>query len=306
MNDRGIHICKSMLAWQTFGKGKTPASTGEKGDHLVGNYYVMFNREYRKQVDELMASGLKKEEAEANSPILKEAQEMLRKWEAKDKEIVELWKMMNEWVYEGFEKTYQQLGVSFDKIYYESETYLLGKKLIKEGLNKGVFFKRDDNSVWVDLTAEGLDQKVLQRSDGTSVYITQDIGTAHQRFEHYPIQEIIYVVGNEQNYHFQVLSLIMQKLGFSWGKELKHLSYGMVELPEGKMKSREGTVVDADDLIDEMIRTARTMSAELGKLEGYSDEDAEKIYRSIGLGALKYFILKVDPKKNMTFDPGNQ
>jgi arginyl-tRNA synthetase len=303
VNDKGIHICKSMLAWQKFGNGETPVSSGKKGDHLVGDYYVMFNKEYTKQVEELVASGLKKEEAETKAPILLEAQEMLRKWEAKDSETMELWKTMNAWVYEGFEKTYQQLGVSFDKIYYESETYLLGKKMVNDGLEKGVFFKKEDNSVWVDLTSEGLDQKVLQRADGTSVYITQDIGTAHQRFEHYPIQEIIYVVGNEQNYHFQVLSLIMQKLGFSWGRDLKHLSYGMVELPEGKMKSREGTVVDADDLIDVMIQTARTMSTELGKLDGYSAKDAEKIYRSIGLGALKYFILKVDPKKNMTFDP---
>jgi arginyl-tRNA synthetase len=303
VNDRGIHICKSMLAWQKYGNGKTPESSGEKGDHLVGDFYVMFNSEYIKQVDSLVVQGMKKEEAETKAPILLEAQEMLRKWEARDKATVDLWKKMNEWVYKGFEKTYEQLGVSFDRIYYESETYLLGKEMVKEGLESGVFFKKEDNSVWVDLTADGLDQKVLQRSDGTSVYITQDIGTAHQRFEHYPINEIIYVVGNEQNYHFQVLSLIMQKLGFSWGKDLKHLSYGMVELPEGKMKSREGTVVDADELIYEMIQTARTMSAELGKLEGYSAEDAERIYSSIGLGALKYFILKVDPKKNMTFDP---
>jgi arginyl-tRNA synthetase len=303
VNDRGIHICKSMLAWQKFGKGETPTSSGKKGDHLVGEFYVIFNKEYVKQVEELVAKGIKKEEAETKAPLLLEAQEMLRKWEAKDKDTISLWHTMNEWVYEGFDKTYKELGVSFDKIYYESETYLLGKKLVTEGLEKGVFFKKEDNSVWVDLIADGLDQKVLQRADGTSVYITQDIGTAHQRFEHFPIQEIIYVVGNEQNYHFQVLSLIMQKLGFPWGKNLKHLSYGMVELPEGKMKSREGTVVDADDLIDEMIQTARTMSAELGKLDGYSAGEAEKIYRSIGLGALKYFILKVDPRKNMTFDP---
>ena len=303
VNDRGIHICKSMLAWQKFGKDETPTSSGKKGDHLVGEYYVIFNKEYVKQVEELVAKGIKKEEAETKAPILLEAQEMLRKWEARDKDTISLWHTMNEWVYEGFDKTYKELGVSFDKIYYESETYLLGKKLVTEGLEKGVFFKKEDNSVWVDLIADGLDQKVLQRADGTSVYITQDIGTAQQRFEHFPIQEIIYVVGNEQNYHFQVLSLIMQKLGFPWGKNLKHLSYGMVELPEGKMKSREGTVVDADDLIEEMIQTARTMSAELGKLDGYSAGEAEKIYRSIGLGALKYFILKVDPKKNMTFDP---
>jgi arginyl-tRNA synthetase len=303
VNDRGIHICKSMLAWQKFGQGKTPENSGEKGDHLVGDYYVIYNQEYLRQVDELISSGMNREEAENNAPILLEAQEMLRKWEARDKGILDLWRTMNKWVYDGFEKTYLQLGVSFDKIYYESETYLLGKKMVNDGLQKGVFFKKEDGSVWVDLTTEGLDQKVLQRADGTSVYITQDIGTAQQRFEQYPIHEIIYVVGNEQNYHFQVLSLIMQKLGFSWGKELKHLSYGMVELPEGKMKSREGTVVDADDLIDEMVQTARIMSDELGKLDGYSNKDAERIYRAIGLGALKYFILKVDPKKNMTFDP---
>jgi arginyl-tRNA synthetase len=303
VNDRGIHICKSMLAYRKFGNNETPESSGIKGDHLVGDYYVLFNQEFIKQVGALIAEGISREEAEAKAPILLEAQELLRKWEAKDPDTIELWNRMNEWVYKGFEKTYQLLGVTFDKIYYESETYLLGKKLINDGLNRGVFYKKEDNSVWVDLTLEGLDQKVLQRSDGTSVYITQDIGTAQQRFEHYPIQEIIYVVGNEQNYHFQVLSMIMQKLGFAWGKDLHHLSYGMVELPEGKMKSREGTVVDADDLIDEMIHTAKTMSTELGKLEGYSHEDAEKIYSSIGLGALKYFILKVDPKKNMTFDP---
>jgi arginyl-tRNA synthetase len=303
VNDRGIHICKSMLAWKKWGEGITPASSGEKGDHLVGDYYVRFDREYRKQVNELMEQGLAREKAENEAPILKEAQEMLRLWEAKDEATISLWKMMNGWVYSGFEETYRQLGVDFDHIYYESETYLLGKQLVQEGLKKGVFTHREDGSVWVDLTADGLDQKVLLRADGTSVYITQDIGTAHQRFHEYPIDEIIYVVGNEQNYHFQVLSLIMEKLGFPWAKSLKHLSYGMVELPEGKMKSREGKVVDADDLINEMIETARNMSNELGKLEGYSTDEAAQIFRTIGLGALKYFILKVDPKKNMTFDP---
>lgn len=303
VNDRGIHICKSMLAWKKWGNGKTPESSGEKGDHLVGDFYVMFDKEYKKQIEELVAGGMPREEAENKAPVLLEAQEMLRKWEAKDEEILNLWKTMNQWVYDGFDVTYRELGVEFDKIYHESETYLLGKQLVSEGLEKGVFFRKPDNSVWIDLTSEGLDQKVLLRSDGTSVYITQDIGTAHQRFVEYPIDEIIYVVGNEQNYHFQVLSLIMQKLGFSWGRNLHHLSYGMVELPEGKMKSREGTVVDADDLIAEMVETARIMSLELGKLEGFSEEDSKRIYRAVGLGALKYFILKVDPRKNMTFDP---
>ncbi len=303
VNDRGIHICKSMLAWKKWGDGRTPESSGEKGDHLVGDFYVMFDKEYKKQIEELVAGGMPREEAENKAPVLLEAQEMLRKWEARDEETLSLWKIMNQWVYNGFDVTYKELGVNFDKIYHESETYLLGKQLIAEGLEKGVFFRKPDNSVWIDLTAEGLDQKALLRSDGTSVYITQDIGTAHQRFVEYPIDEIIYVVGNEQNYHFQVLSLIMQKLGFSWGKNLHHLSYGMVELPEGKMKSREGTVVDADDLIAEMVETARLMSLELGKLDGFSEEDSKRIYRAVGLGALKYFILKVDPRKNMTFDP---
>ncbi len=303
VNDRGIHICKSMLAWKKWGNGRTPESSGEKGDHLVGDFYVMFDKQYKKQIEELVTGGMPREEAENKAPVLLEAQEMLRKWEAKDEETLNLWKTMNQWVYNGFDVTYKELGVNFDKVYHESETYLLGKQLIAEGLEKGVFFRKPDNSVWIDLTAEGLDQKVLLRSDGTSVYITQDIGTAHQRFVEYPIDEIIYVVGNEQNYHFQVLSLIMQKLGFSWGKNLHHLSYGMVELPEGKMKSREGTVVDADDLIAEMVETARIMSLELGKLDGFSEEDSKRIYRAVGLGALKYFILKVDPRKNMTFDP---
>lgn len=303
VNDRGIHICKSMLAWKKWGNGKTPESSGEKGDHLVGDFYVRFDKEYKKQTEELVAGGMPREVAENKAPVLLEAQEMLRKWEAKDEETLNLWKTMNQWVYSGFDVTYRELGVDFDKIYYESETYLLGKQLVSEGLEKGVFFRKPDNSVWIDLTADGLDQKVLLRADGTSVYITQDIGTAHQRFVEYPIDEIIYVVGNEQNYHFQVLSLIMQKLGFPWGQNLHHLSYGMVELPEGKMKSREGTVVDADDLISEMVETARIMSLELGKLEGFSEEDSKKIYRAVGLGALKYFILKVDPRRNMTFDP---
>jgi arginyl-tRNA synthetase len=303
VNDRGIHICKSMIAWQKFGNGETPASSGKKGDHLVGDYYVRFDQEYKKEIAALVAQGSTEDDAKKNAPIIVEAQDMLRKWEAGDKAVVSLWKTMNGWVYEGFDVTYKKLGVDFDKVYYESETYLLGKALVMKGLEGGVLYKREDGSIWADLTADGLDEKLLLRSDGTSVYMTQDIGTANQRFVEYNLSELIYVVGNEQNYHFQVLKLVLAKLGFSWAQSLTHLSYGMVELPEGKMKSREGTVVDADDLVDEMVTTARDMSNELGKLEGYSTEEANNIYRIIGLGALKYFILKVDPKKNMTFDP---
>jgi len=303
VNDRGIHICKSMIAWQKFGNGETPTSSGKKGDHLVGDYYVRFDKEYKKEIATLIAQGSTEDEAKKNAPIIIEAQEMLRKWEAGDEATVSLWRTMNGWVYEGFDVTYKKLGVDFDKIYYESETYLLGKSLVMEGLEKGILYKREDGSIWADLTGDGLDEKLLLRSDGTSVYMTQDIGTAHQRFIEYKLSELIYVVGNEQNYHFQVLKLVLAKLGFNWAQTLTHLSYGMVELPEGKMKSREGTVVDADDLVDEMVTTARDMSNELGKLEGYSAEEANNIYRIIGLGALKYFILKVDPKKNMTFDP---
>lgn len=303
VNDRGIHICKSMIAWQKFGKGATPQSTGIKGDHLVGDYYVAFDKEYKKQIQELVVQGQKEEEAKKNAPIMLEAQEMLRQWEAGNEEVVSLWKMMNGWVYEGFDITYKQLGVAFDRYYYESQTYLLGKSIVLDGLEKGTLFKKEDGSIWADLTADGLDQKVLLRSDGTSVYMTQDIGTAHQRFEEYHIDEHVYVVGNEQNYHFQALSIVLKKLGFDWANKIKHLSYGMVELPEGKMKSREGTVVDADDLMDEMFATARQMSQDLGKLEGLSAEEIQYIVRIIGLGALKYFILKVDPKKNMVFDP---
>ncbi len=303
INDRGIHICKSMLAWQKFGNGETPESSGLKGDHLAGKYYVKFDLEYKKQIKDLLEGGLTKDQAEKQAPILLEAQAMLRKWEAKDPEVMKLWHKMNGWVYKGFEQTYKNLGVSFDKNYYESETYLLGKKVVEEGLKKGVFFKKDDGSVWADLSDEGLDEKLLLRADGTSVYITQDIGTAIKRFEDFDIDSHIYVVGNEQDYHFQVLFLILKKLGFKWADKLYHLSYGMVELPDGKMKSREGTVVDADDLMDEMTRTAREISQELGKLEGYSEEEKERLYRIIGLGALKYFILKVDPKRSIMFDP---
>lgn len=303
VNDRGIHICKSMLAWKKWGNGATPASTGDKGDHLVGDYYVKFDQEYKNQIKQLVSEGLSQEEAEKKAPVILEAQEMLRKWEAKDPETVQLWEMMNGWVYKGFDETYAKMGVSFDKIYYESQTYLLGKAIVEKGLELGILFRKEGNSVWADLTGDGLDQKLLLRSDGTSVYMTQDLGTACQRFDEYQMDEMVYVVGNEQNYHFQVLALILQRLGYSWAKQLKHLSYGMVELPSGKMKSREGTVVDADDLVDEMVGTARDMSNELGKLEGYTKEQAEKIYNIIGLGALKYFILKVDPKKNMLFDP---
>ncbi len=303
VNDRGIHICKSMLAWLKYGNGETPESSGKKGDHLIGDYYVAFDKHYKAEVNELMEQGMTKEEAEAASPLMKEAREMLVKWEAGDPEVRALWKKMNDWVYAGFDETYRMMGVSFDKIYYESETYLEGKKKVLEGLDKGLFYRKEDGSVWADLTNEGLDHKLLLRSDGTSVYMTQDIGTAEQRFTDYPIDKMIYVVGNEQNYHFQVLSILLDRLGFEWGKSLVHFSYGMVELPEGKMKSREGTVVDADDLMAEMIATARETSGELGKLDGLTPEEAEDIARIVGLGALKYFILKVDARKNMTFNP---
>ena len=303
VNDRGIHICKSMLAWKKYGGGETPESSGKKGDHLVGDYYVAFDKHYKAEVSELMVQGMTKEEAEAASPLMKEAREMLVKWEAGDPEVRALWTMMNGWVYAGFDETYKKLGVSFDKIYYESQTYLEGKAKVLEGLKKGLFYQKEDGSVWADLTPEGLDQKLLLRADGTSVYMTQDIGTAEQRFSDYPIDKMVYVVGNEQNYHFQVLSILLDKLGFEWGKSLVHFSYGMVELPEGKMKSREGTVVDADDLIEEMVQTARETSGELGKLDGISKEEADDIARIVGLGALKYFILKVDARKNMTFNP---
>ena len=303
VNDRGIHICKSMLAWLKYGNGETPESSGKKGDHLVGDYYVAFDKHYKAEVAELMEKGLTKEEAEAQSPLMLEAREMLRKWEANNPEVRALWKKMNEWVYAGFDETYRMMGVSFDKIYYESDTYLEGKEKVMEGLEKGFFFRKEDGSVWADLTAEGLDHKLLLRGDGTSVYMTQDIGTAKLRFQDYPINKMIYVVGNEQNYHFQVLSILLDKLGFEWGKDLVHFSYGMVELPEGKMKSREGTVVDADDLMEAMIETAKETSNELGKLDGLTKEEADDIARIVGLGALKYFILKVDARKNMTFNP---
>jgi arginyl-tRNA synthetase len=303
VNDRGIHICKSMLAWKLFGNGETPESSGKKGDHLVGDYYVSFDKHYKAEVAELMAKGMSKEEAEAASPLMQQAHEMLVKWEAGDPEVRALWEMMNNWVYAGFDETYRKMGVSFDKIYYESNTYLEGKDKVMEGLEKGFFYKKEDGSVWADLTGEGLDHKLLLRGDGTSVYMTQDIGTAKIRFADYPINKMIYVVGNEQNYHFQVLSILLDKLGFEWGKDLVHFSYGMVELPNGKMKSREGTVVDADDLMDEMIYTAKETSKELGKLDGLTEEEANNIARIVGLGALKYFILKVDARKNMTFNP---
>lgn len=303
VNDRGIHICKSMLAWQRFGNGETPKSSGLKGDHLVGKYYVIFDKEYKKQIDELKAEGQTEEEARKNAPLIKEAQLMLRKWEAGDEEVISLWKMMNNWVYEGFDVTYKKLGVSFDKYYYESGTYLLGKDIIEEGLEKGVFFRKEDNSVWIDLTADGLDEKLVLRGDGTSVYITQDLGTAQLKYNDFKMDESIYVVGNEQDYHFKVLFLILNKLGKSWAQGLYHLSYGMVDLPSGKMKSREGTVVDADDLIDEMIDTARGRTEELGKVEGLPEEEKQNLYRMIGLGALKYFLLKVEPKKRLLFDP---
>ena len=303
VNDRGIHICKSMLAWQLYGGGETPASSGMKGDHLVGKYYVEFDKHYKAEVKELVAQGLSEDEAKKKAPIMLAAQEMLRKWEAKDEEVYSLWQTMNGWVYEGFDVTYKALGVDFDKVYYESETYLLGKSLVEDGLAKGVFFRKEDNSVWIDLEADGLDQKLLLRGDGTSVYMTQDLGTALSRFEENKLDDMIYVVGNEQNYHFQVLKLVLKKLGYEWSDNIFHLSYGMVELPEGKMKSREGTVVDADDLIADMVGTAREMSDELGKLDGCTEEEAAAICKMVGLGALKYFILKVDPKKTMLFDP---
>lgn len=301
VNDRGIHICKSMLAWLKWGNGITPEKAGKKGDHLIGDFYVAFDKHYKEELQQLMDGGMTKEEAEANSTLMKEARTMLKKWEDGDEEVRSLWRTMNEWVYAGFDETYARMGVSFDKIYYESNTYLEGKEKVLEGLEQGIFYRKDDNSVWADLTADGLDQKLLLRTDGTSVYMTQDIGTAKLRFQDYPIDQMIYVVGNEQNYHFQVLSLLLDKLGFSWGKDLIHFSYGMVELPNGKMKSREGTVVDADELMDEMIATARKMSE--GRLKGVPEEEMDDVYRIIGLGALKYFILKVDPRKNMLFNP---
>lgn len=312
VNDRGIHICKSMLAWLKYGNGETPENSGKKGDHLIGDYYVAFDKHYRAEVKELMsqfmAEGMSEEEAKAKaekeSPLMKEAHEMLVKWEQNDPEVRGLWARMNEWVYAGFDETYKALGVTFDKIYYESNTYLEGKDKVQEGLDKGFFYRKEDNSVWADLTAEGLDHKLLLRGDGTSVYMTQDIGTAKLRFQDYPINKMIYVVGNEQNYHFQVLSILLDKLGFEWGKDLVHFSYGMVELPNGKMKSREGTVVDADDLIEKMIEDAKQMSADkINKLTGITEEEANEIARVVGLGALKYFILKVDPRKNMLFNP---
>ena len=303
VNDRGIHICKSMLAWQKWGNGITPESSGKKGDHLIGDFYVLFDKHYKQELKELEEKGLKKEEAEAQSTLMAEAREMLRKWEAGDKEVRSLWETMNSWVYAGFDETYKKMGVDFDKIYYESQTYLEGKGKVMEGLEKGIFYRREDGSVWADLTSDGLDEKLLLRADGTSVYMTQDIGTAKLRFDDYPINKMIYVVGNEQNYHFQVLSILLDRLGFEFGKGLVHFSYGMVELPEGKMKSREGTVVDADDLMEEMVTTAREISQELGKLDEMTPEEAEDIARIVGLGSLKYFILKVDPRKNMTFNP---
>lgn len=304
INDRGIHICKSMVAWQHFGEGETPESSGMKGDKLVGKYYVAYDQEYKRQVEDALSEGKTEEEAKKYAPILLEAQELLRKWEAGDDQTVTLWKQMNGWVYEGFDETYKALGVEFDTNYYESDTYLLGKEFVAEGLEKGIFFKKDDGSVWIDLTEEGLDEKIVLRADGTAVYMTQDIGTAIQRIKDFPdINGLVYTVGNEQDYHFKVLFLILKKMGFQWAQNLHHLSYGMVDLPEGKMKSREGTVVDADDLMLEMTATAREISRELGKLEGYSEAEKERLYRIIGLGALKYFILKVDPKKRILFDP---
>ncbi len=304
VNDRGIHICKSMLAWLKWGNGETPESSGKKGDHLIGDYYVAFDKHYREEVKQLVAQGMDEEQAKQEAPLIKEAHEMLVKWEQNDPEVRALWKKMNEWVYAGFDETYKALGVSFDKIYYESETYLEGKEKVEEGLQKGFFYRRDDGSVWADLTSEGLDEKLLLRSDGTSVYMTQDIGTAKLRFQDFPIDKMIYVVGNEQNYHFQVLSILLDKLGFKWGKDLVHFSYGMVELPNGKMKSREGTVVDADDLIATMIQDARELSADkVNKLDDITEEEAQEIARIVGMGALKYFILKVDARKNMLFNP---
>ncbi|GAB7257634.1 arginine--tRNA ligase [Polaribacter sp. OB-PA-B3] len=304
INDRGIHICKSMLAWEKFGNGETPESTGLKGDKLVGNYYVKFDQEYKKEIADLMAAGKTEDEAKKEAPLFLEAQQMLLKWEAGDKDVVALWETMNAWVYAGFDVTYKNMGVNFDNLYYESNTYLLGKDVVAQGLEKGVFFRKEDGSVWCDLTDDGLDEKIVLRSDGTAVYMTQDIGTAIQRVKDYEdVGGMVYTVGNEQDYHFQVLFLILKKLGFDWAKQLHHLSYGMVDLPSGKMKSREGTVVDADELMIEMTDTARAISEELGKLEGYSDEEKEELYKTIGLGALKYFILKVDPKKRILFDP---
>ncbi len=304
INDRGIHICKSMVAWQRYGNGATPESTGQKGDKLVGDYYVRFDREYNREIDELVAGGISREEAEKQAPILLEAQEMLRKWEQKDPDVYERWKQMNGWVYDGFEKTYTRMGVDFDKLYYESETFLLGKQEVLKGLEQGIFFKKEDGSVWVDLSEEGLDEKLLLRADGTSVYMTQDIGTAILRFREFPgITRQIYTVGNEQEYHFKVLFIILDKLGYKWAKECYHLSYGMVDLPTGKMKSREGTVVDADDLMEEMVETAARHTQELGKIEGFDEQQALELYEMVGLGALKYFLLKVDPKKRMMFDP---
>ena len=304
VNDRGIHICKSMLAWLKWGNGETPETSGKKGDHLIGDYYVAFDKHYREEVKQLVSQGMDEEQAKQEAPLIKEAHEMLVKWEQNDPEVRALWKKMNEWVYAGFDETYQALGVGFDKIYYESETYLEGREKVEEGLNKGLFYRRPDGSVWADLTGEGLDEKLLLRSDGTSVYMTQDIGTAKLRFQDYPIDKMIYVVGNEQNYHFQVLSILLDKLGFKWGKDLVHFSYGMVELPNGKMKSREGTVVDADDLVAAMIRDAKELSADkVNKLEGITEQEAQEIARIVGMGALKYFILKVDARKNMLFNP---
>ncbi len=304
INDRGIHICKSMLAWKKYGNGETPTSTGLKGDKLVGNYYVKFDQEYKKEIANLVVSGISEEDAKKQAPLLLEAQQMLLQWEAGDKEIVTLWKTMNQWVYDGFEVTYKNMGVDFDTLYFESNTYLLGKDVVAEGIKKGVFYKKEDGSVWCDLTDEGLDEKIVLRSDGTAVYMTQDIGTAIQRAKDFTnVGGMVYTVGNEQDYHFKVLFLILKKLGYDWASQLYHLSYGMVDLPSGKMKSREGTVVDADDLMDEMSATAKAISQELGKLEGYSNDEKETLYKIIGLGALKYFILKVDPKKRILFDP---
>ena len=304
INDRGIHICKSMLAWQKFGNGETPESTGLKGDKLVGNYYVAFDKAYKAEIETLVAEGMDKKEAEKQAPILLEAQEMLRKWEQGDEEVVTLWKTMNQWVYDGFNETYKAMGVDFDTLYYESNTYLLGKDIVQEGLDKGVFYRKEDGSVWIDLTEDGLDEKIVLRADGTAVYMTQDIGTAIQRVKDHPdIGGMVYTVGNEQDYHFKVLFLILKKLGYSWAEHLYHLSYGMVDLPTGKMKSREGTVVDADDLIEEMAATAGEIASELGKLDGFTDKEKQELYRTIGLGALKYYILKVDPKKRILFDP---
>ena len=303
VNDRGIHICKSMLAWKKFSDGETPQSSGMKGDHLVGKYYVAFDKAYKEEIANLVSKGMDKEEAEKNAPILLEAQAMLKRWEEKDAEVVDLWKQMNAWVYAGFDETYNKLGIDFDKVYYESETYLLGKDLVNKGLEKGVFYRREDGSVWIDLTKDGLDEKLLLRKDGTSVYMTQDLGTACLRHDDFGSERLVYVVGNEQNYHFAVLKLVLEKLGMEWAKDLYHLSYGMVELPNGKMKSREGTVVDADDLIAQMIETAKTQTEEHGKTEGFTSEQASELYSQLALGALKYFILKVDPKKNMLFNP---